>query len=395
MRRFFTLCLALVTLAACLPEEQPAATADTVLGPADAICTAEPVFEAPPMNACAGGKTLRLAFVGDVLIHEQLQDFGYKYGFDAVWSQPAQYLRGADLAVANLEGPVAPGMTEAREKVADPGPVMDNLVYTGFPLFNYHPLVLRDLVAAGVDLVTTANNHVLDRGREGAEMTLAELARAGLPAVGSLPRQGPRDFVHRRQTALGTISFIACTYGTNSIRDGDDQVLQCFSETDRLLSLVRREAADPSVAGVIVLPHWGMQYVTRQNSGQEDLARALVDAGALAVIGTHPHVVQPFAALPRADGGQALVVYSTGNFISTPRYAPSAYEAMALVDVCDGGAGMVVHRAGWIAMKMRLTTRGYWVDIAPRGASGEAGSAEAFLREVAPGYAAQPAACAR
>lgn len=393
MHRLFTLCLALVALVGCLPEDKPAATAETIPGPADAICTAEPVFEAPPLNACAGGRTLRLAFVGDVLIHEQLQDYGYRYGFDAVWSQPAQYLRGADLAVANLEGPVAPGMNEARERVDDPGPVMDNHVYTGFPLFNYNPVVLRDLVAAGVDLVTTANNHVLDRGREGAEMTLAELARAGLPAVGSLPRQGPRDFVHRRQTPLGTIAFIACTYGTNAIRDGDDQVLQCFSETDRLLSLVKREAADPAVAGVIVLPHWGTQYINRPNSGQRDLARALVDAGAMAVIGTHPHTVQPFATLPRTGGGQALVVYSTGNFISTPRYPPSAYEAMALVDVCDGGAGLVVQRAGWIAMKMRLTTRGYWVDIAPRGATGEAGSAEAFLRDKVPGFAAQPAAC--
>jgi poly-gamma-glutamate synthesis protein (capsule biosynthesis protein) len=395
MRLPVSLCLALMALSACVPEDEPAVTTPTVMAPAG-ICTAEPVFEAAPLNACATGATLRLAFVGDVLLHKQLQDYGYKYGFDALWSQPAQYLRAADLAIANLEGPVAPGMTEARTRVADPGPVMDNLVYSGFPLFNYHPVVLRDLVAAGVDLVTTANNHVFDRGREGAEATLAELARAGLPAVGSVTREGRREFVHRRATALGTIAFIACTYGTNGFTDARDQVIWCFAEQDRLVALVRREAADPTVAGVIVLPHWGTEYASRQNAGQEHLARALVAAGAMAVIGTHPHAVQPITTETRGDGARALVAYSTGNFVSTQGFEPSAYEAMALLDVCQGGAGrgLVVQRAGWIAMQMRLTTRGYWVDIAPRGATGEAGAAEAHLRRVAPGFAAQPAACA-
>lgn len=386
--------LALMALTACVPEDEPAAPTPTVMAPAG-ICTAEPVFEAAPLNACASGTTLRLAFVGDVLVHEQLQDHGYRYGFDAIWSQPAKYLRAADLAIANLEGPVAPGMTEARTRVADPGPVEDGLVYTGYPLFNYHPVLLRDLKAAGVDLVTTANNHVFDRGREGADMTLAELARAGLPAVGSVPREGRREFVHRRATALGTVSFIACTYGTNGFTDARDQVIWCFAEQDRLTALVRREAADPAVAGVVVLPHWGTEYASRQNSGQERLARALVAAGAMAVVGTHPHAVQPFTTEARGDGAQALVAYSTGNFISTQGFEPSAYEAMALIDICDGGAGrgLVVQRAGWIAMQMRLTTRGYWVDIAPRGSTGEAGAAEAHLRRVAPGFAAQPAAC--
>jgi hypothetical protein len=92
--------------------------------------------------------------------------------------------------------------------------------------------------------------------------------------------------------------------------------------------------------------------------------------------------------------GQVPVVYSTGNFIAVQDAMPSKVEAMALVDLCPGAGGkLAAARAGWVAMQMRLTARGYWVDIAPRGATGDAGTAEAWLRKVAPGFSAQPPAC--
>lgn len=382
----------LLALAACAPPVEPPAPGVATGGPAG-ICTAEPVFEAPPLNACAGPR-VRLAVVGDVLLHRQLQALGYRIGFGNIWAQPAQYLRAADIAVANLEGPVAPGVTVSGARVAHPGAVFDGAVHTGFPRFNYDPSVLRDLKVAGVDLVTTANNHALDRGALGIDLTLAEAARAGLAAVGTVPRDGPRQFVHRRSSAAGTLSFIACTFSTNGIPDRYGQVLHCYREKAKLLSLVRQEAADPAVAGVIVLPHWGVEYSTSPAARERALARELAAAGATAVVGTHPHAVQPFEVVPGAAGSSALVAYSTGNFVASMGFDPSRYEAMALLDICRGvGGRAVVNRAGWIAMEMSLTSRGYWVDIAPRGAEGEAGRAEAFLRRVAPGFSAQPAAC--
>ncbi len=383
-------------LTACGPSEEPAVTGQTQAGtgggPAG-ICTAAPVFEAPPLNSCEG-PTIRLAVVGDVLLHRQLQALGYKIGFGNIWYQPAKYLAAADIAVANLEGAAAPGLAAGGARLADPGPVYDGRVYTGFPQFNYNPVVLRDLRAAGVDLVTTANNHAMDRGPEGVDRTLSEVARAGLSAVGSVPGESPRQFVHRRASAAGTLSFIACSFSTNGIADPKRQVLQCYRDKAELLALVRREVADPDVAGVVVLPHWGQENITQPTARQRALAGDLAAAGATAVVGTHPHVVQPFEVLPGRDGSKTAVVYSTGNFVATMGEGPSRYEAMALLDICPSANGRtVVHRAGWIAMDMSLTSRGYWVDIAPRGAEGEAGNAEAFLRKIAPGFSAQPAAC--
>jgi len=379
-------------LAACVPEERAAQPAVRAQGAPAGQCTGAPVFEAAPLNACTGTKA-RLAFVGDVLLHWQLQELGYKIGFGNIWYQPMQYLRAADIAVANVEGPVAPGLARGGARVADPGPVV-GAVYSGYPQFNYHPSVLRDLKAGGVDLITTANNHAMDRGPVGADLTLTEAARAGLDTVGTVPGAGPRRFVTRRASPVGTLAFIACSFSTNGIADPRRQVLRCYDDRSELIALVRREAADPGVAGVIVLPHWGVEYSSAPDAAQRRLARDLAQAGATAVIGTHPHAVQPFAALPGPGGRRVPVAYSTGNFVATQDFMPAKVEAMALLDLCRGPGGKAVAgRFGWIAMQMSFTPKGYWVDIAPRGATGYAGQPEAHLRRIAPGYAAQPAAC--
>ncbi|GGD44050.1 CapA family protein [Sinisalibacter lacisalsi] len=386
---------ALVVLAGCVPEAGRAPLAPLATGGPAGTCTGAPQFEAPPLNTCSGPRA-RLAFVGDVLLHVQMQDHGYKVGFGNIWHQPARYLRTADVAVANLEGAVAPGVAQDGTIGPDPGPGVDIRVYTGFPQFNYHPVVLRDLAAAGVDLVTTANNHAMDRGSVGADMTLAEVAKAGLAAVGTVPAGAPRDFVHRRATPAGTIAFIACSFSTNGLPDPKRQLLRCFRDEAQLTALVRREAADPGVAGVIVLPHWGVEYRTSPSANQRALARALVAAGATAVVGTHPHAVQPFEVLTSPGGGGAPVVYSTGNFVAIQDFMPSKVGAMALIDLCRGADGRAVaERAGWIAMEMLFTDRGYWAEIAPKGAEGRTGRAEAFLKRVAPGFSAQPPACTR
>ena len=136
--------------------------------------------------------------------------------------------------MANLEGPVAPGLARSGARVADPGPVVDGEVYIGYPLFNYHPVVLRDLKAAGVDLVTTANNHAMDRGAVGRRShARAKWRKAGLAAVGTVPGAGPRNFVHRRATPAGTLSFIACSFSTNGIPDPKRQVLRCYRRARR------------------------------------------------------------------------------------------------------------------------------------------------------------------
>ncbi len=394
--------LVLLLLAACQAEAPPPVSDISGVQPQGQCLARAPAYQAAPFNACAGGARVRLALVGDVLLHWQLQQAGYARGFRPVWAQAEPLLAGADLAIANLEGPVAPGLLPDGRRVPDPGPVFGTGVYSGFPAFNYHPVVLSELAASGIDIVTTANNHAMDRGSRGADLTLKQLDRAGLDHVGTIRAGAARDFVLRRRTRLGVISFIACSFSTNGMADPAHQVLGCYGpDRQVLLSLVRREAADRAVAGVVVLPHWGQEYRSRPDAAQQGLARDLVAAGATAVVGTHPHAVQPWRLRRRADGAQVPVIYSTGNFVAVQTGIPAQVGAMALLELCQGAAGqgpgekqkLVVHQGGWVAMQMEFTPHAYWLDVAPAGATGRRAMSFDHLSQVAPGFSAQPQDC--
>lgn len=383
MRAFIFLGIA-ICLTSCAPE-------GTMSDPL--VCMATPVFEAPPLNTCEGTKRVRLTLVGDVLLHKSLQQFGYAHGFPALWAQASPFLQAADIAVANLEGPVAPGITRAGRQVPDPGPVFDNRVYTGYPMFNYHPTILQALQGLGVDLVSTANNHALDRGAVGIDLTLAGLEAVEIGAVGTRPSTGDGTFVLHQRSQLGDIAFIACSFATNGIRDPNHQVLRCYKDQETLLALVKQEATNPDIQAVIVLPHWGEEYVSQPNSRQQALTLALANAGATAVIGTHPHAVQPFTQLP-AQGGQIVpVAYSTGNFVAGQRRMPAKVGAMVILDLCASEGKLVADRFGWIAMQMEFTPEAFWLNIAPRSEDGRLALAYRHLTNVAPGYSAQPQSC--
>ncbi len=303
-------------------------------------------------NACAGGDRLSLALVGDVLLHRALQWRGYARGFSTIWGAAAPLFHGADMAIANFEGPVAPGIAQNGRQVADPGPVLDERVYSGYPRFNYHPVAARELAEAGIDLVTTANNHALDRGVAGVAATMDTLDAIGLPFTGTIRAGAPRDFARRFRTRLGVLAFIGCSYDTNGIRDPHRQVLLCFRDRDELLALVRAEVSRPGVAGVVVLPHWGQEYSHSPDARQRALARDLVAAGALMVVGAHPHVVQPIEAI-EGPRGRALVAYSTGNFVAAQVSLPRATGIALWADLCRAPqGGVVVAGAGVVPTQM-------------------------------------------
>jgi len=223
----------------------------------------------------------------------------------------------ADVTYANLEGPTAKGVTASGKATTDPGFVFDNKVYTSYPQFNYHPSLLDDLIASGVDVVSTANNHALDRRALGADRTIEALTGVGLPWTGTRERYA-QDIQWHTVTDVGgfTIAWLACTYGTNGIPDSYGQVLGCFTDTDEIEDAVRALADDPAIDAVIVTPHWGAEYVATPAKSQTKLAHRLLEAGALAVLGSHPHVLEPWERYLTEDGRETFVIYSLGNFVS-------------------------------------------------------------------------------
>lgn len=283
-------------------------------------------------RACDSGKQFTLVAVGDVLLHEPLARQGMRDGFDTLWSPLEKYFRNADSAYANLEGPTAGNISAAGKIVPDPGRHFDGVAYTGYPQFNYHPSLPVDLKSSGFDIVSTANNHAMDRRSIGVDRTIKALRAADLPFSGTTDSS---ELDHREYATVTkengmTIAWIACTFSTNGIPDAKNQVLSCFDERATLLSEIRRQKDDPSVDAVIVTPHWGIEYNIVAGNDQKKLAREMIEAGALIVFGSHPHVLQPVEKIVASDGREGFVIYSLGNFVSNQKTKLATKTAAAL-----------------------------------------------------------------
>lgn len=274
-------------------------------------------------RACERGNTITLAAVGDVLLHQPLQTQAYRSPDTngSLWRGITDLIQGADLAYANLEGPTARGIAKGGREVPDPGMTFDNRVYSGFPMFNYHPILAWDLKKAGFDLVSTANNHSMDRGPLGVDRTLEALDSANLPYFGSRTRadaaRGSDRWSITTKKNGWNIAWIACTFSTNGLPDPKNQVLGCFKNANTIEAEIRALNADPSIDAIIITPHWGEQeYTHKIENSQRALAKRFLEAGAIGIFGNHPHVTKPWEKIVTSDGRETFVIYSIGNFVS-------------------------------------------------------------------------------
>jgi hypothetical protein len=268
---------------------------------------------APPP---AGVRTLAratLGAVGDVLMHGAVKESAASHrgaagveddGYGWLYAQVADLLAEPDLMFANLESPVAPRADQGSRSF----------------VFNAPPAAARALKRAGLDVVSVANNHLFDQGREGFLETLRELDAAGLAWVGA--GEAPGEAGPRRLTANGiSFAFLAWSRFFNSdgndcggARAGAPCLRAALLDPQRAVAAVR-EAAQQADAVVVSL-HWGEEYAAQPRGEDVELAHRLADAGALVVLGHHPHVLQPIEIYRREDGRVSLLAYSLGNFIS-------------------------------------------------------------------------------
>lgn len=208
-----------------------------------------------------------------------------------------------------------------------------------------HPEIAKELKAIGVDIVTLANNHMLDRGIEGLFTTLEAVDRHGVLRVGAgknLAEAQKPCFVEANGIRTAFLAFSAALplgaaaaperpgvnplhvstrytitipeTGTGNPPSTLPMVLAQEANTHDLRALVQSvEEAKQTADRVIVAPHWGVVGQDRVMPYQEETAHALIDAGADAVVGHHPHRlhgVEVYKGCP--------IFYSLGNFIFHP-----------------------------------------------------------------------------
>jgi poly-gamma-glutamate capsule biosynthesis protein CapA/YwtB (metallophosphatase superfamily) len=204
----------------------------------------------------------------------------------------APLFQSADIAFVNLESP----FTERKRPFN-----------TGM-IFGAVPDMAEGLKLAGIDVVSTANNHARDCGDRGVDFTLEVLKDAGIAAAGTglteeLAHEG--IVLERNGTRFG---FLAYTYDQRNGNYTDDDNRVAVMDIDRLgkdLASMKHRA-DVSIVSM----HDGVEYRTRHTPHQTAFAHAAIDSGATAVVGHHPHVTQPVEKYK--DG---VIFYSLGNLI--------------------------------------------------------------------------------
>ncbi len=249
---------------------------------------------------------LRIAAVGDIMLGgtgtPEFQRFGYDYPFE----KTRALLKQSHIVFGNLEGPLTH---------ADHAPVAKKYLYRSPP-----EKVAPALLNAGFNVVSLANNHAMDQGAEGLKHTLDALDLVGIKHTGA-----GMNLAEARKPAIiesrgARVAFLAYTLTFPE---------EFWATPDRPGSPFGHEAqvrADITAAKsqadiVLVSFHWGQEGKTELRDYQRSLGRAAIDAGAAAVIGHHPHVLQ---GVERYKNG--VILYSLGNF-AFGTYGPEAFRS--------------------------------------------------------------------
>lgn len=265
-----------------------------------------------------GNDYATFSVVGDILIHDLLYQAVYSgsKNFSQIWRKTDPLIRKADFSMGNLEGPAALGVDKYGKDHGDVGFTYDRVIYSGTHFsFNFHPRILGDLQSSGYDLLTMANNHSLDRGWLGIDKTVLAARQQGLPIVGIRHSEEHNASFHRIVKINNLrVAFIGCTEMLNGHEDGKEQVLLCYRDANKIVQLIRDLMGPSGVDAVIVMPHWGSEYQHVPGSRQKHHARLFLEAGAVAIFGSHPHVLQPWEKYVTKDGRETLIAYSLGNF---------------------------------------------------------------------------------
>jgi hypothetical protein len=254
------------------------------------------------ISSAAQQSQLSLVFTGDIMGHDTqiasaLATGEPGYDYKPCFKLIRPYLQEADLVIGNLEVTFA------------------GTPYKGYPAFSSPDELAGALKWAGFDILVNANNHALDRGADGVVRTIAVLDREGIVQTGTFadPENLASHYpliVEKRGIRIALLNY---TYGTNGIGDRPPVVVNRIDTAQIRDDLRKAKTAQPDF--ILVTMHWGNEYQVTESRQQEEVAAFLFDNGADAVIGSHPHVVQPI----RGEGKGNLVAYSMGNLVSNQR----------------------------------------------------------------------------
>ncbi len=282
----------------------------------------------------------RLTFAGDLILLEDQVKRGYNgdgYDFSDVFGYAEKYISSADFAVGVFEGPAAGAEVGFSSSNYGDGKTL---------ALNFPDEFAKAVKDAGFDLVTTANNHVLDKGEAAAAKTLDTLDKIGLDHTGSYRNAEEKSknrvkIVEADGIRLAVLSY---TYGSNNftaeeLANGELSYLtSVISGTEgALFEQLKRSVVEDFKAAraenpdlIVVLPHMGTQFSNAPDPEQEKWFGIFKELGADIILGDHSHAVQP-AFIENYGGKNVFTAYCPGNFANI--YRKDQGDASMLIDV--------------------------------------------------------------
>ncbi len=270
----------------------------------------------------------RLAAVGDIMLGGTAAPEMRQYGYDYPFEQTRDILRQAQIVFGNLEGPLTGGGASYQGK---------QYVFRSPP-----DKVAPALARAGFNVVSLANNHTLDYGPEGLEDTRAALDKAGIRHAGAgrnanearaavyMMCPPPRGNGLPATAPGATVAFLAYSLTLpEEFWAGADKPGTAFGHEKHVRADVAAARATADI--VVVSFHWGQEGKTELRDYQTQLGRAAIEAGAAAVLGHHPHILQ---GVERYKDG--VILYSLGNFAFGSYSNTARRSAIALLTFRNG-----------------------------------------------------------
>ncbi|MDF2614979.1 MAG: Capsule synthesis protein CapA [Clostridia bacterium] len=254
---------------------------------------------------------INLVSVGDIMMHEEEIISGYHaktktYDYHYMFEPIKNYIQNADLAIGNLELTLA-----GKEKK-----------YTGYPCFNAPDELALALKDTGFDILTTANNHSLDRRFYGIKRTIQVLDKLQILHTGTFITSKESNEMLISEVNGTKIAFLAYTYGTNGISfdKGKEFSVNLINKNKMMNDIAKAKQLEAELICVSI--HFGDEYVREPNNKQKEIVNFIASQGADIILGSHPHVLQPIEIrkIKKNDEEKEVVIlYSQGNFISAQR----------------------------------------------------------------------------
>lgn len=255
-------------------------------------------------------RSVRMRVVGDIMVCQTQLDYEKAGGYDfhGEFELVADLLKNADYTMGNMEGTVGK---------------YNKKPYTGYPLFNCPETILETLKDCGIDFLTLANNHMLDRYFDGMKNTVNWVEQYGFDHVGAYRSQQERNTPVIYEIGGIKFGFVAYTHTTNTQEKVSDPEGVAYGVPYLYKADIEgdiKRLRDAGAEVVIAFPHWGKEYVRTPDDNQKKYAKKLAKAGADIIIGSHSHEVQPmgYQTIDNGDGTsrQVFTMFSMGNFIS-------------------------------------------------------------------------------